>query len=152
MRRVHNTGDFAAGIFFAAVAATVLALSRNYDFGTVRAIGPGFFPTIVAAPLALLGIVLILRAFRGQDDEAPELRLRPMLLILAGSLSFALLVRPAGFAAAIVVMVLIGCASAAGASFRVSLATAIILAAGSVAIFVMALGLPIPIFGTWLSG
>jgi putative tricarboxylic transport membrane protein len=70
-------------------------------------------------------------------------------LILLGSLSFGLLVRPAGVLIALLVMVLLGCAASNEIRLREALLTAMGLAVGSILIFVYALGLPMPIFGRW---
>ena len=43
----------------------------SYDFGTLRQMGPGFFPTLLGATLAVLGMIVAVPAWRRQGQAAP---------------------------------------------------------------------------------
>jgi len=149
MLAIRNRQDFAAGAFFVAVAALVYALSTDYPMGSLRSIGPGFLPIVLAAAMALLGLTLILRSFAGSVAAIEGVGLRPLVFVLAGSLSFGLLVRPAGVLIALIVLVMLGCAASREIGLRAAVLTALGLAVGSIAVFVYGLGLPLPVFGYW---
>lgn len=146
---VKKPKDLFSGLLFAAFGIFVFYVSLNYSFGTARRMGPGYFPGVLAALMVLIGAVLVVRSFFGAAEPIEKFSLKPMVLILLGSLLFGLLVRPAGLAPAIMAMIVVG--SAGDASFRIvpAVATAAILALGSTILFVHLLGQPLPAFGYW---
>ena len=75
-----------------------------------------------------------------------------LALVTAANVLFALLLRPLGLVGALVLLVIVSAYASARFRWPVALALAAGLAAGSSIIFVWLLGLPIPIFGTWLGG
>ena len=67
--------------------------------GTAARMGPGFFPTLLGGLLAVLGLMLSVPALLRDGEPFPKLHLRPMLMILASIVVFALLLQPLGFRA-----------------------------------------------------
>lgn len=149
MLAVRNWQDLAAGIFFIVVAMLIYWIASDYPMGTLRSIGPGFLPKVLAVAMGVLALIMLLRSLGGDEVAIEGLALRPLFFILAGSLAFGLLVRPAGVFVALVVMVLMGCAASREIGVRQALLTALGLAVGSIVIFVYALGLPMPVLGRW---
>lgn len=146
---VKKPKDLLSGLLFVALGTFVFYVSLNYSFGTARRMGPGYFPGVLAALLVLFGVILIVRSFFGDVETMENLSLKPMLLILLGSLLFGFLIRPAGLVPSIIAMVVAG--SFASAEFRIlpAIVTGLVLAAGSTLVFVYLLGQPVPIFGYW---
>lgn len=108
--------------------------------------GPGYFPTVLGAGLVLLGVVITARGL-WLTGEAMKLKsLRPLLLVCAGVLAFAALVRPFGLVPAVLALVLVS--SLGGREFRLRdvIVLALVLAAMVVVVFVYGLGLPYNIF------
>lgn len=116
-----------------------------YALGSLRRMGPGFFPVVLGVLVAGFGLALLIPAlFR--RGEAPVPAVRPLLTILAAGLAFALLVEPFGMVPATVALVAI--AALAERDFR-PLRTAILavaLAAMAVTVFSEGLGIPVPAF------
>ncbi len=114
----------------------------NLDFGTVRRMGPGMFPTSVGVVLAGFGIAIMIPAFfRPGTMEAIEWR--SASAVLASVAVFAMTVRPFGLVPAIVALIFV--ASLAEQKFRpISLILmSAVLSVCAWAIFSKGLGLPL---------
>jgi len=148
---IKNEKDFWSGVMFAAFGLAVLAIARHYPFGTTTRMGPGFFPMVLAAVLAVFGVILVVRAcLAKRRDRIVGVALKPLLLVIAATVLYGALVEEAGFIAVTFVSVLV----AARASRNGSLPAQLSLAAGTTLccflIFIQGLGLPLSSFGAWL--
>ena len=117
----------------------------NYDLGTLAHMGPGLFPAALGFVMAAMGAVVLVPAlFR--KGEALKLKLRPVIAIVASIAVFALTIGRFGLVPAVVATVVVSSL----AETRPNVLTIAILAAAlaglGVLIFVVALGLPIPLF------
>lgn len=142
--------DFLAGLLFLLIAATAWYLCRNLNLGTARNMGPGYFPLALAALMALLGSVLMLRSFAGSPEPFGRVShhtLRAILAVLGAGLVFGLLVRPLGLAPAVLLAVLIASLGMRDYGLRPALTVGAALAIGCSVVFVSILGLPIRVFG-----
>lgn len=149
---IGNSRDFWAGLMFLATGMGFYLLSGKYDMGSARHMGPAYFPTILSAALAVLGLLIMLQSLRRQHEPLPGFSLRSLVLILVSVIVFGALIRGAGLIPALMAMVGIS----AAASFKFNPLTAffmaVVIVLFSVAVFVFALGLPIAAFGPWLGG
>ncbi|MFC7518074.1 tripartite tricarboxylate transporter TctB family protein [Herbaspirillum sp. GCM10030257] len=145
----RNPKDFWSGVIFIGIGLAAILIGRDYSLGTTGRMGPGYFPTILGALLAVLGSVSVLRSLLRPGESLERFAVKSLLLVLIGVLGFGLLMRGAGVVPAIVGLVLIG----ACASVKFKLLPSLLLAAGlaifSALVFVKGLGLPMPILGTW---
>lgn len=135
-----------AGGMFIAFGLLGLWLARDLDGGTAGDMGPGYFPRLVCALLIAIGGMLAAAGLM-REGEAPEgWAWRPLLLVTASALAFALLLRPLGLVATLAVTITL--ASAAGTMLRpVALMLLVAtLVAANVGIFVIALKMPIPVW------
>ena len=91
---------FAGGVI-ATIGLAALSITRTYQIGDLRAMGPGFFPLILATLMVILGVLI---AF-SRDDAVPDAHEpdgltspepRGWICIVAGVASFILLAKPAG--------------------------------------------------------
>lgn len=113
--------------------------------------GPGYFPTIVSALLVIIGLFTTIRGMRVDGQAIGGLAWKPMALILVSVLSFGLLIERAGLLIASGALLLIS--AAASREFRFEwLATLglIVLIAFCSVVFVIGLGVPMPLIGSWL--
>ncbi|MBV0891075.1 tripartite tricarboxylate transporter TctB family protein [Paracoccus sp. Z118] len=70
MQRDHH--DLWGGLTLAAAGLGVAVWSGvHYDFGALRAMGPGFFPTILGALLAVLGLLVAIPAWTRAGVPSP---------------------------------------------------------------------------------
>lgn len=147
--RVRNPKDFWAGILYLGIGLAVVWIARDYSMGTALRMGPGYFPTVLGALLAFVGLAAIVRSFLVPGERIGAFAIKPLLIIVGATLVFGAIVREAGLAIAIPLFVLLG----ASASTKFRLVPAIALAAGltlfCIVVFVKGLGIPLPILGSW---
>jgi len=147
-----NTKDVSAGLLFIAIAALFALGTQELDFGTARKLGPGAFPLLLAGALGLLGLVIVVQAFRNPATHQVVIPWRGILLIVVAPVVFGLTVRGLGLVASIALVV----AVSAFASQRMSARLAVMLTVGltlfCVLVFRMGLGLPLKLVGPWLGG
>ncbi|SIQ12101.1 Tripartite tricarboxylate transporter TctB family protein [Rhizobium sp. RU35A] len=131
------------GIFFA-------LQSLDLTIGTAFRMGPGYFPLVLAGVLILLGVIIIVQAFRSLHEGVGPIAWRGLLFILPSAIFFGMTVRGLGFVPALFATAFI----ASFASSRMTPLMAALLSAGltvfSVAVFSYGLGLPFRSFGPWL--
>ena len=108
--RISNRREAWAGVVFIAFAAFILIHVHDYDMGTPTQMGPGFFPTMLAVLLAVLGVATTWRGIRS-SVVAPvgPLPLMPLAFVSVGVLMFAALIGSHGLAAAIVALLALSC-------------------------------------------
>ena len=145
---IRSSTDVLAGSIFIGFGAFVLAYGSRYPMGTSSRMGPGYYPMIMAGVLVLLGIVLAGRSLRAGSLTQPgnvvgRVNPRPIILVLAATLTFGLLIDPGGLILAAVILIML--ARAAEPTFRVVEAgvLALALVAFVTLVFWYGLGLPV---------
>lgn len=147
---LRDTRDLVGGLFFVGLGAVALHGAARLATGTAAQMGPGYFPRMLAIGSILLGLALVVRAFTGTRQAFPGFPVRAMLLILGGSLCFAVLLRPLGLIPAVLATVIVGSLASREMTVGAMVLAAVVLTAGTAFIFSYALGLPMPLLGTWL--
>ena len=147
----RSAKDVLAGLIFVGFGLAFAFGALAYDIGDPVRMGPGFFPLIVGALLAFLGVLIALTRSSEADDAALTAPpWRAAVLILGAILVFGLTVRGLGLIPTIFVTSLL----ASLASRETRLPLAVLLAVGltvlSVAIFVVALSVRVPLVGPWI--
>jgi hypothetical protein len=145
-----NTKDLSAGLLFIAIAALFALGTRELDLGTPLRLGPGAFPLLLAGALGLLGLIIVVQAFRNPKTHEMVIPWRGILLIVAAPVLFGLSVRGLGLVGSIALIVIVS----AFASRRMSAKLAVLLTIGltvfCVLVFSVGLGLPLRLVGPWL--
>jgi hypothetical protein len=128
---------------FIGFGAAAIVIGRDYPMGSAMRMGPGYFPTIVGALLAILGVAVLVRSLAGTAVSAPSFSFKAMGLILAAIAAFALTVERLGIIAAVILVVLIS-SLASGERFRwhETLLLMAVMVALAVGLFTKGLGLP----------
>lgn len=143
--------DFWAGLIYIGAGATALWVGLDYKMGTAGRMGPGYFPKVLGGILILLGLLAILRSLLTKGEVIGTIMWRPLVLILFACVLFGLLLQPFGLIVSLLTLCLVS--AAASREFKFSLkATAGLglLTVFCTLVFVKGLGVPMPIFGTWL--
>jgi hypothetical protein len=140
MMRVKSPQDFWAGLLFICFGTLALYLGRNYAFGTVTRMGPGFLPTSLAWILLGLGVIISLRGIALDGQSIAPGKWRPQIFILLAIVLFGLLIERVGLAPTVFIVGVV----AAFASSEVKWKEAILLSAGaalfSILLFIKLLG------------
>ncbi len=146
-----SRNDLASGAIFVAFGGYFVFEALRYEFGTPFRMGPGFMPVVLGAILVALGVAVAAKGINRPDSEAAApWPWRGMLLVLGTILFFAATVRGLGFLPTVTVAAF----ATALSSGRNSPLQALIIAVGlcvlCYAIFVLGLGMIIPLVGPWL--
>ena len=145
--RIASPQDFWAGVLFGAFGlfAAVYA-ATEYKIGTAVRMGPGYFPLWVGGIVALLGLVLALRALRIEGPRLPRIEWRPLAFILGGSIAYGYALKPLGLVASTLLLVVISAVGGHEFRWREAILLAAALAVFSILVFVYGLGLPFPLW------
>ena len=151
MERRRALPDILAGGIFVLIGGAFVVGSLGYELGTLLRMGPGYFPLMVGAILAALGLTIVLKGLvAGEVLSFGVVPWRAVALISVALVFFGLTVRRLGFVPPSAVTALLTTL----ASPRVRLLTAVAVAAAltlaSTLIFVVGLQLRIPLIGPWL--
>jgi hypothetical protein len=145
-----NKVDLSAGILFILFGLGFGVSALGLEMGTSLRMGPGYFPTVLAAVLIVLGAAIVVSSFRSVGEAMGNYAWRGMVFILAAPIFFGLTVRGLGFVPSIFCTTLI----AAMAGLRMKVHYAVILALAVTVfctlVFSVGLGLPFRRFGPWL--
>jgi Tripartite tricarboxylate transporter TctB family len=134
--------DFWAGMALVVTGGLVVLIARDYAFGTMVRMGPGFFPTVLGALLVLFGFYVLAKGLRSAEKIEVGWSPRALLVLPLSLALFGFLVDRAGLVPALGALI-VGSA-AAGKDFKlveIVLLTAFLIAF-SVIVFVWALGRP----------
>lgn len=144
---------FCTGVIYIVVGIGALLMARHYTLGSAARMGPGYFPIAVAALLVAVGVAIVVRSFLRDDTAISRVALKPMLLVLGSITAFGFLINRAGLIVAALVLV-VGCAAASD-RFRLGvmpLLGLVALIAFCAGLFVLGMGIPMPLVGPWFSG
>jgi putative tricarboxylic transport membrane protein len=143
--------DVMAGGMLLAIAAVAAWRGSALTVGTPRHMGPGMAPLVLAACLALIGLLLVASGLRDRGPLRDRWPLRGPLFIMGAAAAFGLAVRPLGLVVAGPVLILVaGLASEETRWLEVSL-FALGMTVFCVVLFKYLLSLPIPL-APWLVG
>lgn len=161
--QIKSRKDFVSGLMFMGVGAAFALGAFNYTVGNAARMGPGYFPMLLGAMLALMGTFVLLgslRATRTDGGRIGAIAWKPLLYIVGANLVFGVLlggvpslgVPAMGLIAAIFAVVVLS--SMAGSRFvlRGSLVLAVILAIGSYLTFVVGLSLQFQVWPSFITG
>lgn len=149
-----NSKDFWAGAMFASIGVATIVVARRYAAGTAAQMGPGYFPAVLGAILACLGLLIAARAAlrRSEPEGVGPISLRQILLVLASVAGFGLLLEPLGLILTSFIVMM----TAARASHQFRLLPAAINAtavtAMSWAVFSFGLKLTMPVWPRFVAG
>lgn len=146
---IRHPKDFWAGLIFTAAGLGFGVMARGYEFGTTLRMGPGYFPTILAILLVILGLATTVRAFVINGPPVQGLALKAILLVLGPIVLFGFILRGAGLASALLILVMVSAYASSRFRWPIAVALSVGLSAFALLVFVMGLGLPIPVIGRW---
>lgn len=130
------------GLFVALYAGT------HYTIGEPARMGPGFFPVALGWILAILGVIVMLLAFRKTVHVLvpPKFAPRQMIAVLAAVAGFSLTVATLGLVPATLLLTFIAATAERRFNFKRTLMLAFFLALLSWLIFTVGLQMTLPAF------
>jgi hypothetical protein len=141
-----------AGLMFIAIAALGLWVSRDYPIGTALRMGTGYVPRLLCWILMGLGAAILVQGLREKDAPPERIswhQLMPIVVVTTSLVAFALAIEQLGLVLSILLLVGIGAIAARDIKIWETLLAAVVLIALSWAIFILGLGLTIPVWPVW---
>ena len=145
--RIKSSQDLWTGCVFMAFGGGTVALAQGYPLGSAARMGPAYFPTVLGALLAVIGLVMLVKSLGSADGGNVErVNVWLLLRVLLAVAAFAVLLQPLGLVVTAVVVVVL--AASAGHEFRLgeALINGLILALVSYALFVWGLNQTMPVW------
>jgi hypothetical protein len=143
--------DVLSGLLFIVIAAFGLWASRNYPVGTALRMGTGYMPRLLCWLLLGLGAIVLAQGLR---QQAVPLRSSPqawraMLSVTAALVAFGLSIEQLGLVLAILLLTGLGALATNALRPLETAIAALGLIALSWSIFILGLGLTIPVWPEW---
>ena len=145
----RNAKDFWTGVIYLFVGSGALILSRDYGMGTAVKMGPAYFPTLLSLLLMVIGIISVIRSFLKSGTPIGAVAWKGLLLIVASTLLFGMIVRGAGLILALPLLVIVSALASTRFSWKTSLLEAAGITVFCILVFLKGLGVPLPILGSW---
>jgi hypothetical protein len=145
----RNPKDFWTGLIYLFVGCGALIISRDYDMGTALKMGPAYFPTLLSVLLMGIGIISVLRSFLKSGSPIGVVAWKGLVLIVASTILFGMIVRGAGLLLALPLLVIVSASASARFSWKTTLAEAVGITVFCIVVFLKGLGVPLPILGSW---
>ncbi|MGH8719204.1 MAG: tripartite tricarboxylate transporter TctB family protein [Burkholderiales bacterium] len=152
MSAIRNPKDFSTGLIYIGIGLAAIFIARDYGMGTAFRMGPAYFPTVLGAALALIGAISLIRSFVRPGEPIGSFAIKALILILAGTLLTGFLIRGAGIAVALPLLIVISAFASAKFRWGPTLAIAAGLTLFCALVFVKGLGIPLPLLGAWFGG
>jgi hypothetical protein len=157
---LKNQRDFFSGLLFMFLGVAFAWSASTYAIGTARRMGPGYFPLLLGALLALLGVVLVFKALVFETEDGGRIGAwawRAVLGVLLANLVFGLLLGglaavglpPMGLVPAVLALTLLAARATTGFRWKELLLLALLLALGSYLICILLLKLPMAVWPVW---
>lgn len=145
---IHNHRDFWSGTMFLVLGVLFVALSQPYEFGTAARMGPGFFPTMLGALLASLGLLIMWMSTVRTDHEVHIERVgwRELILVLVAVSVFGATFTRLGMAVAMALLIAISAIASHDFRWKETAVSTVVLLVLSDLLFVKGLGLQFPVW------
>jgi hypothetical protein len=140
--------DHLAGLLIAAIGLAAAYIARNYEIGSLLAVGPGLLPRAVGVILCFIGILIFATADRRDPESDAALRpnLRAGLCVISGMLSFIFFGIYGGLILGTFSCVFIAALADRSIAWRAALILATAIAGIGPVVFVYFLKVPFPLF------
>ena len=148
MFRIRNQQDFGAALLFAALGLGGLWFGREYEVGSARDMGPGYFPVVLSWGLIGFGLVIGLRAAIVRGPRVEPFVWRAVVLILGAIVAFALLIESAGLAVAIFAVTVLSALASPDSRWKETTVLSVSLAIFCVLVFIYGLRQTMTVFGS----
>jgi len=145
---IRNQKDFAAGALYIVAGLAFAIGATHYKLGSAARMGPGYFPFWLGLFLAAIGAVVLVRSLRsGADSQAlPRFDLKTLAWLLGAVALFGALLKPLGLVASLLVLILVSSVASHEFGWKGALATAALLIAACLGIFVYGLNMQLPLW------
>ncbi|HEY1267986.1 MAG TPA: tripartite tricarboxylate transporter TctB family protein [Candidatus Binatia bacterium] len=140
------------GLIYVAFGSAFIWIAEDYGMGTAFRMGPAYFPTVLGAVLIFIGLVSLARSFLRRGAPITGFTIKGLLIVVLSTALFGAIVRGAGLAVALPVLVIVSGYASVDFRWGRMLALAAGITVFCVLVFLKGLGVPLPVIGPWLGG
>lgn len=150
--KIRNPKNFWSGVMFLALGLGFALFAQNYDMGTAQRMGPAYFPTVLGALLALIGLGIAIGglAREGHDGKIDKLHFGPIAWIIGAIVVFGVLLRPAGLVVSLVALVAISMLGSHEFKWKEAVAVSVVMGLIVYLVFIYGLKLTIPVWPAFI--
>lgn len=152
MNFVRNPKDVLSGVLFIALGGIFAWQAWDLPLGSSNRMGPGYFPMLLSGGLALLGLVVLVGGLNSDGSRPSGIAWRALSILTVAIVFFGFAVRPLGFIPTIAISVFLSTMASQKFRLTTGIAIAAIMTVFTWAVFILGLGLPLPLLGPWLGG
>lgn len=160
---IKSQKDFFCGLMFIVVGIAFAWGASTYNVGTGARMGPGYFPMLLGALLAIIGAGVTFKALVVETEgggKIGKIAWRPLAFVIGANVTFGVLLAgvpalgiPAfGLIIAIYALTFVASMAEAGWKVKTTFILATVLAVGSYLAFVIALKLQFPVWPSFITG
>jgi hypothetical protein len=146
---IRSSKDLLAGLIYIFFGVSAIYIARDYTMGTALRMGPAYFPTVLSTLLIVVGSISVIRAFILPGTPIGAISFKGLLLVTSSVVVFGLVVRGAGLAIALPLLLFISAAGSVKFRWQTTLMIAVGLTLFCVLVFLKGLGIPLPVIGPW---
>lgn len=141
--------DLAAGGVVLAVGLLYGTMTvRGLSIGTIKDMGPGFFPLALSSTCVVIGLLIAGKGLLSARETIHlTVSLRPVVMLTMAAVVFSLMLRPMGLLAAVTVCTFLAALADSKVQPIRAVVSSLVIAAFCVVVFVLLIGLHISIVG-----
>lgn len=152
--KLHSQRDGVAGCLFVLIGAGFAYGATNYTFGSSMRPGPGYFPLLLGLVLAGLGVLLVVESMvkraPAESERIGAIAWRPLGVIAGAIMLFGFLLPRVGLFISLPLLVVLSSFASSESRLPTTLISAAVLTLGSWLVFVVGLGLTIPLWPNFI--
>lgn len=141
--RQKDSIDIIGGLLLVAVGLFAVIYAQQYSFGTLNRMGPGYFPVILGAVLAVLGLLVAIPAWF-RVGTGPVVRWKTFAIVIGSVVLFAATMKVLGLILATALAVLIASLADNEITWKGRLILAVSVSAITYLVFIFGLSMVLP--------
>jgi len=147
--QIRDKRNFLGGLLLIGFGLGALLIARTYKMGTAFRMGPGYFPSMLASLLIVIGMIVSYLAFRSGEAKLPKVAWRPLFMVSAAVALFGLMINGAGLLLGTFVMVVVSRLARPGYPWIETVILGVALSVFSGVLFYYGLSIQMPLLPTW---
>lgn len=142
---LRNNKDFLAGLLLIVIGGGAFFMALDYPFGSTRAMGPGYFPRVLAGITVAFGVVLLLKGLRAHEVVKGRWGWWALAMMAVSLVAFGWIMDRFGLVPALAALFFISAYGGHEFKFKEVAILTVIMTIFAVGVFVVGLGLPYPL-------
>lgn len=141
--RQKDSIDIIGGLLLTATGLFAVVYAQTYTFGTLSRMGPGYFPVVLGALLAVLGLLVAIPAWF-RVGEGPKVKWKTFSIVIGSVVVFAATLKVLGLILCTALAVLIASLADDEITWKGRLILAASVSAITYLVFIFALSMVLP--------